>query len=104
MRAERALDETALSFAHRTVWAMCIAIYIAVFVGGIQSGGGDLVTLGRATGFTLVAAVLGRMALGLLAQARLPVRPGPMADEEGTLGSRVDLTASANVAQQEDEA
>jgi hypothetical protein len=98
-----ALDETALSWARRGVWAICIGIYLAVFVGGIQGGGAELLTVGRAAAFTLVAALLGRIALGLLEQARLPVAPGPMAIEDGKLGSLADLVASTNVAQHVDD-
>jgi hypothetical protein len=101
---ELALDAATLGLASRFVWAVCIGVYLAVFIGGIQDGGAELITLGRATAFTLAAAVLGRMALGLLGRASLPVQQGPTADQEGPLGSLVDLVASTNVAQQEDEA
>jgi hypothetical protein len=101
---EASLSDGALNTARRAVWAVCIVVYLTVFIGGIQAGGAELVTLGRATAFTLAAAVLGRMALGLMAGASLPIRQGPMAGEEGPLGSLVDLVSSANVAQQEDEA
>lgn len=61
-----ALDDTAMSWARRAVWAICIGIYLTVFIGGLHAGGAELVTMGRAAAFTLVAAVLGRMLLGLL--------------------------------------
>src|SRR5215216_4084794 len=99
---EPALSDAALGDASRAVWAVCIAVYIIVFVGGIQAGAADLVTMVRASGFTLAAAVLGRVALGLLGRASLPARSGPMADEEGPVGSLVDLVSSANFANQED--
>ena len=101
---EHALSEAALSKAQGVVWAVCIGVYLTVFIGGIQAGGAELFTLGRAAAFTLAAAVLGRVALGLLGRASLPVEEGPTADKEGPLGSLVDLAASAKVAQQEDQA
>ena len=101
---EPALDAAAMSKAQSLVWAVCIGVYLTVFIGGIHAGGSELVTLGRATAFTLVAALLGRMALGLLGRASLSVREGPTADQEGPLGSLVDLVSSTKVAQQEDQA
>jgi hypothetical protein len=101
---EPALDAAAMSKAQSLVWVVCIGVYLTVFIGGIQAGGAELVTLGRATAFTFAAAVLGRMALGLLGRASLPVRAGPTADQEGPLGSLVDLVSSTKVAQQEDQA
>ena len=99
-----ALDDAALSWAQRVVWAVCVAIYLTVFIGGISAGGAELMTLGRAIGFTLAAAVLGRIALRLLSKASLPVEEGPSANQAGPVGSRVDLVSSANFAAQEDEA
>ena len=101
---ETALGDAALSTARRALWAVCIAIYLTVFIGGLQAGGAELPTLGRALAFTLAAAVLGRIVLGLLGRASLPVRQGPLADPEGPVGSLVELGNSTNVAQQEDEA
>jgi hypothetical protein len=98
------LDEAALNRAQRVVWLVCVAIYLTVFIGGIQSGGAELATIGRAAAFTLAAAVLGRIGLGLLSRASLPVEQGPTADQEGPLGSLDGLVLSTNVAQQEDEA
>ena len=101
---ELALDDTTLGYARRGLWVVCIAIYMIVFIGGIQGGGAELPTLARAAGFTVAAAVLGRIGLGLLGRASLPVRQGPLADQEGPVGSLVDLLSSTNVAQQEDKA
>jgi hypothetical protein len=101
---EHALDETAMRKAQAVVMAACIGVYLIVFIGGIQAGGAELVVLGRATAFTLAAAVLGRIGLGLLGRASLPVQEGPTADQEGPVGSLVDLIASTKVAQQEDQA
>ena len=98
-----ALDDVWLGWAQRVIWAVCIGVYLTVFIGGIQSGGAELITVGRAAAFTLVAALLGKMALGLLTNASLPVEPGPMATPDGRLGSLVELTASANVPQHQDE-
>src|SRR5919197_6681813 len=101
---EPALDDTTLGHARRVLWVACIAIYLIVFIGGIQAGGAELPTLARAAAFTLAAAVLGRIALGLLGRASVPVREGPLADEDGPVGSLIDPLSSTNVAQQEDEA
>ena len=100
----RALDRAALDWVHRCVWAFCIAIYLTVFIGGILAGGAELPTLGRAIGFTLIAAALGRTALGLLAGASLPVQAGPSDSEQGPVGSLADVVASSNVATHHDEA
>jgi hypothetical protein len=101
---EHALDEAAMGKVQGAVWAVCVGVYLTVFIGGLQAGGSELITLGRATVFTLVAAVLGRVALALLGRASLPVEQGPTADKEGPVGSLVDLMASTKVAQQEDQA
>jgi hypothetical protein len=94
------LDDSTLAWAQRTVWAVCIGIYLFVFVGGVMSGGDELLTMGRAIALTVAAAVLGKLALGLLAKASLPEEQGPSADQPGPVGSLVDLVASTNVAQQ----
>jgi hypothetical protein len=101
---EAALSEAGLGNASRCLWVLCIAVYLTVFIGGLQAGGAELVSMGRATAFTLVAAVLGRVLLGFLSRASLPVRPGQSADQDGPVGSLVDLVSSTNVAKQEDEA
>jgi hypothetical protein len=84
------------------MWAICIAVYLTVFIGGVHGGGAELITLARATGFTLVAAWLGKTALGLLERASLPEAEVPSATQEGTRGSLSGLVPSANVAQQLD--
>jgi hypothetical protein len=99
-----ALDDNGLAWARRGVWAMCIGVYLTVFIGGIQGGGAELTAVGRAAAFTLGTAVLGKMVLSLLAKSSLPVEPGPTANQDGKLGSLVDLSSSANVPQQHDEA
>lgn len=99
-----ALDDTRLAWARRFVWAVCIGVYLTVFIGGIQAGGAELMTVARAAGFTLVAAVLGKIALDLLGKASLPVEPGPMASQDGQLGPLADLLSSANLPQHQDEA
>ena len=100
---EAALDDNGLAWARRVVWAMCIGVYLTVFIGGIQGGGAELVVVCRAAVFTLGAAVLGKMVLSLLAKASLPVEQGPMANQDGKLGSLVDLTSSTNVPQHQDD-
>lgn len=99
-----ALDDGALSLARRGLWALCIAIYLTVFAGGLAAGGAELLVMGRAMAFTLVAALLVRTALGLLARASVPVEQGQTANQDGPVGSLVDLSSSTNVAAQEDEA
>ena len=96
----RVVDDTGMTWAHRLVWAICLGVYMTVFIGGILAGGSELVTLGRAIGFTLVAAVLARIGLALLDGATLPVEQGRLADEEGPLGSLVEPVSSTNVAEQ----
>ena len=98
----RALSDKAFHRFQRAVWAVCIVVYLAVFLGGIQAGGSELVAVARAAGFTLVAALLGRTALGLLGRASVPGEPVPMAVPEGKVGSLVDMLGSANVDTQED--
>jgi hypothetical protein len=98
------LDDAALSWAWRLVWALCIGVYLTVFIGGIQAGGNELLALARAAAFTLATGILGRMIVGLLSRASLPEQQGPLAVKEGPLGSLGDLVSSTNVAMQEDEA
>src|ERR1700730_15050372 len=100
----RALSDRALHRFQRGVWAVCIVIYLTVFIGGIQAGGAELMAVGRAAGFTLLAAVLGSTALGLLGRATAPGEPVLMAVQEGKVGSLVELLGSTNVPEQEDEA
>jgi hypothetical protein len=100
----RALSDKAFHRFQRAVWAVCVVVYLAVFIGGIQAGGSELMAIGRAVGFTLVAALLGRIALGLLGRASVPGEPVPMAVPEGKVGSLVDLLGSTNVPTQEDRA
>src|SRR4051794_4585900 len=99
---EAALGETGLGIAKRVLWVVCIATYLVVFIGGLHAGGDELLPMVRATAFTLAAAVLGRLVLGFLGQASLPVRQGPLDDQDGPDGSLVDAASSTNVAQQED--
>ena len=102
------LDDAALTWANRLVWAACVAVYIVVFVGSLLAGTSDLTALGKACGFTLATAVLGRIAVSLVGRASLPVdketEETPMADQNGTLGSLVDVLSEANVSEPADEA
>src|SRR4029453_15132648 len=95
-----ALSESALNWGYRGVWALCVAVYVLVFVSGIQAGGSDVNTLGRAIGFTLATALVGKLAISLLSQAKQPLS----ATEQGTDGSLVAPSTSPNVSQPEDEA
>jgi|SRR5579859_1255292 len=100
----RALTDRAFHRFQRAVWAVCVVVYLAVFIGGIQAGGSELMAVGRAVAFTLVAALLGRTALGLLGRASVPSEPVPMAVPQGKVGSLVDLLGSTNVPPQADHA
>src|SRR5436309_37340 len=99
-RVKPVLSETALSWMQRGLWAVCIAVYLTVFVGGVLGRGDELMVMGRAVGLTLLTAVLGKAGLGLLAGASLPDEQGPSAEEAGPIGSLVELVPSTNVAQQ----
>ena len=96
------LDDVGLGWAQRGVWLMCVAVYLTVFVSGIQDGGDELMTVARAIGFTLVAGFLGKQAVGLLSRASLPVEQGQSTDQPGPLGSLAEPLDSTNVANQED--
>jgi hypothetical protein len=100
----RALSDRAFHRFQRAVWAVCVVVYLAVFLGGIQAGGSELWAVARAAGFTLVAALLGRTALGLLGRASSPGEPVPMAGAEGKVGSLASLLGSTNVPTQADHA
>ena len=102
MNAERspAVSPHALDWGYRLLWALCIGVYLMVFVGGLQTGGSDLTTMLRAIGFTVATALVGKVALSVLAQAREPLS----ATEDGTVGSRIDLLSSPIVSEPEDEA
>ena len=97
-----ALSDNALHWADRCLWALCIGVYLFVFVPGVLGRGDDLMIMARAVVFTLVTAVLGKIAIGLLSRASLPEEEGPSAEEDGPIGSRAELVPSANVAEQED--
>ena len=100
-----ALGPAGLAWCYRVVWAVCIGVYLTVFVSGLLGGASDLTTMVRAGGFTLASALIGRLALGIVSRATQPVRPAPLsATEDGTVGSLVDLLSSPNVSQQLDEA
>jgi hypothetical protein len=96
------LDGTALGWCQRGVWALCIAVYLFVFVSGILGRGDELQVMARAIGVTVAIAVLGKLGLGLLAGASLPEEEGPSAEETGPNGSLVELAPSTNVAEQSD--
>jgi hypothetical protein len=98
------LNETALSWCGRGLWALCIAVYLTVFVGGILAHGDELFVMARAIGLTLLTGLLGKFAIALLARASLPEEEGPSADATGPNGSLVEPMPSTNVAEQEDRA
>jgi hypothetical protein len=87
-RVERApaLNDVAMAWVGRGLWSVCVAVYLIVFVGGIQAGNEELGVVARA------------------GRARVPGEKVPMADEDGQLGSRIDIDSKPNVAAQEDQA
>ena len=101
---QRVLDDKALLVAQRVLWAACVAVYVMVFVGSLLAGVADLTAVGRAVAFTLATALLGKLAIVLMSRASQPLDKGPTADEDGTVGSLIDLTSSPNVATPEREA
>ena len=98
------MTPTAMSWGYRIIWALCASVYLAVFISGIQGGGSDLATLGRAVGFTLAMALVGKLALSVLSKATQPAPEPLSASKVGTLGSLVDLLDSPNVNELEDPA
>jgi hypothetical protein len=97
-----AADPALLDWGYRLVWLLCIGVYLTVFLSGVQAGGSELVTMARAMGFTLAAAVLGRLAMSVIGRATQPVEQPPLATEDGTVGSLVDLVSSPTLAQHTD--
>ena len=104
LERERVMSHGALNWGYRIVWALCAGVYLAVFVSGIQAGGSDLGTFGRAAGFTLVMAFVGKLAMSVLSNASQPIQKPLSASEVGTVGSLVDLLASPKVNDLEDAA
>jgi hypothetical protein len=98
------MSHEALNWGHRVVWGLCACVYLAVFVSGIQAGGSDLGTLGRAAGFTLAMAFVGKLVLSVLSKARQPSAAQLLASKVGTVGSLVDLFESPKVNELEDAA
>jgi hypothetical protein len=98
------MTPNAMSWGYRIVWALCAGVYLAVFISGIQGGGSDLGTLGRAAGFTLAMALVGKLALSVLSKATQPVSEPLLAARVGTFGSLGDLLDSPNVNELEDTA
>jgi hypothetical protein len=94
------LGSEALSRCYRVVWLICVGVYLTVFVSGVMAGGNELTTMVRAMGFTIGAALIGKLALSVLGRAKEPLS----ATEEGKVGSLVDLVSSPNVSEPEDEA
>ena len=88
----------AQAWVHRLVWLLSVSVYLVVFVSGVLSGGSDVLAMVRASGLTLATAVLGRLALGVLSRASQPAREPPLAAQDRTLGSLIDLSSSPNVA------
>jgi hypothetical protein len=97
------LSDNALSWAERCLWAVCIGVYLLVFVGGLLSRGDDLEVMGRAVALALVTGVLGKVGLGLAAKATLPVEEGQLDEPEGPIGSLEQDAPSTNVAEQEED-
>src|SRR5688572_14524207 len=93
-----AADGAVLDWGYRLVWLLCIGVYLVVFISGVQAGSAELPTLGKAIGFTLATAIVGRMAMSVIGKASLPAefeleKDPPMASQDGTVGSLVDLVS-----------
>jgi hypothetical protein len=101
-RQTPAMSDNALAWLERGLWALCIAVYLTVFVPSVLGHGDELLAMARAIGLTLLTAFVGKTALGLLARASLPDDQGPSAEEAGPIGSLVERVPSTNVAEQED--
>ena len=98
------LSAEALDWGYRLLWALCIAVYMTVFVSGIVGGGSELTSMGRAVGFALAAALTGKLALSVVAQATQQKEEPLSATADGTVGSRIDMVSSPIVSEPEDEA
>jgi hypothetical protein len=97
-----AASDTLLDWGYRLVWLLCIGVYLTVFISGLQSGGSELSTQVKAIGFTLATGIVGRMAMGVIGRATLPAEEPPLATQDGTVGSLVDLASSPTLAHQTD--
>jgi hypothetical protein len=97
-----AATDTLLDWGYRVVWLICIAVYLTVFISGLQAGASELTTQLKAIGFTLATAFVGRMAMGVIGRATVPAEEPPLATEDGTVGSLVDLVSSPTLAHQSD--
>jgi hypothetical protein len=95
---EPILSDEAQAWLHRGVWLACVGVYLVVFVGSLLVGVPDLLAMLRAVGLTLATAVLGKVALSLVSRASQPASEQPSAGQDRTLGSRVDMVSSPNVA------
>ncbi len=106
MATERipALSAEALDWGYRVLWALCVGVYMTVFVSGILGGGSELTTMGRAVGLTVATALTGKLALSILGQATQPKEAPLSATSDGTVGSRIDMVSSPIVSEPEDEA
>jgi hypothetical protein len=98
------LSGRALSRGYRLVWALCLSVYLTIFISGVQAGAADLNTMLRAMGFTLATAFVGKLGMSVLSQATHPQTGPPSATEDGTVGSLVDMVSSPNVTQPQDKA
>jgi hypothetical protein len=92
------MSDEAQAGLYRGVWLACVGVYLVVFVGGVLIGVPDLVAMLRALGLTLATAVLGKLALTLVGRASDPAAEPPLAGQDRTLGSLVDVVSSPNVA------
>jgi hypothetical protein len=100
------LSEDALAWIERGLWGLCIGVYLTIFVGGILAHLDELQVMGRAVVFTLMTAVLGKVAVGLLSRASLPVEDeeGPSAEPLGPIGSQIEEPNLTNFAEHEEAA
>jgi hypothetical protein len=97
VKREPVLSPGQLGRLYRGLWALCVLVYLGVFFGGLAAGGTDVWAMVRAMVACVAVALVGRLAIGLLGQATQAVEQAPLAAEEGTLGSLIDLVSSPNV-------
>ncbi len=74
------LDERTVGHLRLALWLGCAAVYTVTLIAGISAGGTDLLVVARALGSALVLAVLGRLAVAFLAEARRAVDLEPETD------------------------
>ena len=98
-RRTSAASAALMDWGYRLVWVVCIGVYLTVFISGVQAGASELTTMARAMGFTFATAVIGRIAMGIIGGATVSLEQPPLATQDGTVGSLVDVVSSPTLAQ-----